>query len=335
MFNSPQPKKKGMKQVANPTVRIENQTLYSSRMEKFWADFKRNWQLHLMICLPMFYLILFNYVPMYGIQVAFKKFSPRAGIWGSEWIGLKNFEKFFGYYLWKEVVINTVALSSYSLIVGWAPPVILALAIHINTHKVFTKITQRISYMPHFISVVVLVGMINTVLNPVTGFMGYFIRLFDIKGYVDIRGSKDAFRHLFVWTGEWQGVGWGSIIYVSALSAVPTELHEAAKIDGASRLRRVWSVDLPTIIPMMALLFIMSSGSILNVGYQKAYLMGNAMNHEVSEIISTYVYKNGIRSGDASFGSAVGLLQSVINTAIVFFVNWIADLLSDGEYAMF
>ena len=321
--------------MANPTVRIENQTLYSSKMEKFWADFKRNWQLHLMICLPMFYLILFHYVPMYGIQVSFKNFSPRAGIWGSEWIGLKNFEKFFGYYLWKEVVINTVALSGYSLLVGWAPPVILALAIHINTHKIFTKITQRISYMPHFISIVVLVGMINTVLNPVTGFMAYFIRLFNIEGYVDIRGSKEAFRHLYVWTGEWQGVGWGSIIYVSALSAVPTELHEAAKIDGASRLRRVWSVDLPTIIPMMALLFIMSSGSILSVGYQKAYLMGNAMNHEVSEIISTYVYKHGIRAGDASFGSAVGLLQSVINTALVFFVNWIADLLSDGEYAMF
>ena len=321
--------------MANPTVRIENQSLYSSRMEKFWANFKANWQLHLMVCLPMFYLILFHYVPMYGIQVSFKTFSPRAGIWGSEWVGLKNFDKFFGYYLWKEVVWNTVALAGYSLLAGFWPPIILALCIHINTGKILKKVTQRVSYVPHLISVVVLVGMINTVLNPVTGFMAYFIRIFDMKDYVDIRGSKDAFRHLYVWTGEWQGLGWSSILYVSTLSSVPAELHEAAKIDGASRLRRVWSVDLPTLLPLMALQFILSSGGILSVGYQKVYLMQNAMNHEVSEVISTYVYKNGIRAGDASFGSAVGLLQTLISTCLVFFVNWIADLLSDGEYGVF
>ncbi len=321
--------------MANPTMRIENQTLYNSRMEKFWADFKQNWQLHLMICLPMFYLILFHYVPMYGIQVSFKKFSPRAGIWGSEWVGLKNFDKFFGYYMWKEVVWNTVAIAGYGLLAGFWPPIILALAIHVNTGKVLKKVTQRVSYVPHFISVVVLVGMINTVLNPVTGFMGYFIRIFNIKDYIDIRGSKDAFRHLYVWTGEWQGLGWSSILYVSTLASVSAELHEAAKIDGASRLRRVWSVDLPTLLPLMALNFILSSGSILNVGYQKVYLMQNAMNHEVSEVISTYVYKNGIRAGDAAFGSAVGLLQTIIGTFLVFFVNWIADLLSDGEYGVF
>lgn len=309
--------------------------LPQTKLEKFWVNFKKNWQLHLMIILPLAYLILFNYVPLYGIQIAFKKYSPRAGIWGSEWVGLKNFEKFFGYYMWKEVVVNTIALSMYSLLAGFPIPIILALVIHVNTGKTLKKITQRISYVPHFISIVVMVGILNTVLNPVTGFVGYFIRAFDVRGYVDIRGNKDAFRHLFVWSGEWQGFGWSSIIYVSALSAVSEDLHEAAKIDGASRLRRIAAVDLPAILPMAALLFIMSCGSILSVGYQKVYLMQNAMNHEVSEVISTYVYKNGIRAGDSSFGTAIGLLQSVINTALIYFVNWIANLLSDNEYGMF
>ncbi len=309
--------------------------LPQTRVEKLWINIKKNWQLHAMIILPFLYMALFSYVPMYGVQIAFKKYSPRAGIWGSPWIGLQNIEKFFGYYMWEQVVFNTLALTTYSIVVGFPIPIIMALIIHVNTGKHLKKITQRISYVPHFISVVVLVGMINTILNPVFGAMSYIIRIFDIQGYVDIRGNKDAFRHLYMWSGEWQAFGWSSIIYVSGLSSVSDELHEAAKIDGASRLRRIWNIDIPSIAPMAAMLFIMSTGSLLSVGYQKIWLMQNAMNHEVSEVISTYVYKNGIRAGDSGFGTAVGLFQAVINTILLMVVNKVAGWLSDGQYGMF
>ena len=310
-------------------------TLATTKAQKFWLRFKKNWQLHLMVFLPLCYLVLFSYVPLYGIQIAFKEYSPRAGIWGSEWVGLKHFEKFFGYYLWPQLVANTISLSLYSIIAGFPIPIILALIIHVNTGKVLKKVAQNVSYIPHFISLVVMVGILNTVLNPVSGFIGYINRITGVTDYLDIRGSKEAFRHLYTWSGIWQSTGWSTIIYVSALSGVPDELHEAAKIDGASRLRRVFSVDFPTILPTVALLLIMRFGSIMSVGYQKAYLMQNGMNIDVSELISTYVYKQGIKNGNMSFGTAIGLLNSVINTALVFLVNWITNLLSDNELGMF
>lgn len=304
-------------------------------MQKFWARFKKNWQLHLMVLVPLAYLILFHYVPMYGITIAFKDYSPRAGIWGSQWVGLKHFEKFFGYYLWPQLVVNTLSLSLYTIFVGFPIPVILALLMHVHTGKALKKIAQNVSYIPHFISLVVMVGILQTVLDPVAGIIGYFNRMIGSASYDDIRGSKEAFRHLFVWSGIWQTAGWSTIIYVSALSGVSEDLHEAAKIDGASRLRRVFSVDFPTILPTVALMLIMRFGSIMSVGYQKAYLMQNASNISVSEIISTYVYKQGLQKGNMSFGTAVGLLNSVINVILVFIVNWVTNILSDNEMGLF
>ena len=315
---------------------VENQIrLPQTQWEKFKVRFVKNWQLHAMIIFPLCYLILFSYVPLYGVQVAFKRYSPRLGIWGSEWVGFKNYEKFFNYYMWKDVVWNTLALSLYSIFAGFPIPIIFALVIHVNTGKALKKVAQNVSYIPHFISLVVMVGILNTVLNPVSGFIGFINRQLGVTGYVDIRGSKEAFRHLYVWSDIWQGTGWSAIIYVSALSSVSEDLHEAAKIDGASRLRRIWSVDLPAILPTVALLLIMRFGSVMSIGYQKAYLMQNGMNHDVSELISTYVYKQGIKAGDSSFGTAIGLLQSVVNAVLVFTVNWIANLISDNELGMF
>lgn len=302
---------------------------------RVWLNFKRHWQLHLMLLIPTAYLILFSYVPMYGIQIAWKNYSPRLGIWGSEWVGWVNFTKFFNYYQWTNLVMNTLALSFYSIFAGFPIPIILALILHVHTGKVLKKIAQNVSYMPHFISMVVMIGILNTVLNPVSGLLGYINRVTGNLSYDDIRGSKEAFRHLYIWSGIWQGAGWSSIMYVSALSAVPEELHEAAKIDGASRLRRVFAIDLPTIMPTVAIMLIMRFGSVMSVGYQKAYLMQNSMNSDVSELISTYVYKQGIRSGNMSFGSAVGLMQSLINTILVFAVNWVSNLLTDGEMGLF
>ena len=304
-------------------------------LQRFWIVFKKNWQLHLMILAPLVYLLVFNYGPLYGLQIAFKDYSPKLGIWGSHWVGLKHFAKFFDYYLWPQLVWNTVAISLYEIAVGFPIPIILALVIHVNTGTKLKKVAQNVSYIPHFISLVVMVGILNTVLNPVSGFLGAIYRLLGVSGYDDIRGSKDAFRHLYVWSGIWQGAGWSAILYVSALSGVPDELHEAAKLDGASRLRRVWSIDLPTILPTICLMLIMRFGSIMSVGYQKAYLMQNSMNIDTSEIISTYVYKQGIAKNNMSFGSAIGLLNSVINMALVFTVNAITNALSDNELGLF
>ena len=302
---------------------------------RFWKNFKRNWQLHLMLLIPFVYLAVFHYGPMYGLQIAFKHYTPRNGIEGSEWIGLANLKSFFGYYRWPNLVMNTLALSLYSIFLGFPIPIILALLMHVYTGKILKKVCQNVSYVPHFISLVVMVGILNTVLNPVSGFIGYINKAFGNIAYEDIRGSESAFRHLYVWSGIWQNTGWSTIMYVSALTAVPDELHEAAKLDGASRLRRIWAVDLPTIMPTIAIMLILRFGSVMSVGYQKAYLMQNGMNIGVSEIISTYVYKYGLRNFSMSFGSAVGLLQSLINTILVFTVNWVTNLLTDNEMGLF
>lgn len=321
--------------MAKSSVAVAPNLAKKTPLQRFWTHFKRDWQLHLMVLLPLAYLILFHYVPMYGIQIAFREYSPRAGIMGSEWVGLKHYEKFFGYYLWPQLVWNTLALSLYSIFAGFPIPIILALIMHVHTGKVLKKVAQNVSYVPHFISLVVMVGILNTVLNPISGLIGFFNQLIGNTNIVDIRASKTAFRHLYIWSGIWQSAGWSSIIYISALSGVPEELHEAAKIDGASRLRRVFSVDFPTILPTVALMLIMRFGSVMSVGYQKAYLMQNATNVAVSEIISTYVYKKGIKEGDMSFGTAVGLLNSVINMTLVFIVNWVTNVLSDNEMGLF
>ena len=311
------------------------QSLSRTGFQQFCVNFMKNWQLHLMILLPFVYILIFNYIPMLHLKMAFMDFNPKMGLENSEWVGLGQFVDFFSYHKWHNLILNTLALSLYSLAASFPIPIILALVIHVNTYKGLKKIAQNISYIPHFISVVIMIGILNTLLNPITGIPSVISNLMG-KGYFrDMRFDVDTFRHLYTWSGVWQGMGWSSIIYVSALSAVPDDLHEAAKLDGASRLRRVWSVDLPTILPTIAIMLIMRFGSVMSVGYQKAYLMQNSMNIDVSELISTYVYKQGIRNGNMSFGSAVGLLNSVINTVLVFVVNWVTNLLTDNEMGLF
>ena len=310
-------------------------TVEQTGLQKFWMTFIKNWQLHLMILLPFAYLAIFHYGPMYGLQIGFRDYSARGGIWNSEWVGLGQFATFFRYYRWADIIWNTLAISLYQILAGFPIPIVLALVIHVNTYKGLKKVAQNISYIPHFISVVIMVGILNTVLNPISGMLGAITRMTGGNYMTDVRGSEDAFRHLYVWSGVWQSMGWSTIIYVSALSAVPDELHEAAKLDGASRLRRVWSVDLPTILPTIAIMLIMRFGSIMSVGYQKAYLMQNSMNIRVSEIISTYVYKKGLGQNNLSYGSAVGLMNSVVNTTMVVVVNWITNVLTDNEMGLF
>lgn len=305
------------------------------KAQLFWKRFKKNWQLHLLILLPLLYVLIFCYWPFYGLQIAWKDYSPRAGIWGSEWVGWENFIEFFRNYEWTTYVKNTIRISLYSILVDFPMPIIFALLLHVNERPFLKKFTQNISYVPHFISVVVLVGIINQIFNPMTGLWGSIIELFNLNVTGDIRISEDAFPHLYVWSGVWASMGWSAIIYVSALSSVSQELHEAAMLDGASRWKRVIHVDIPAILPTISMMLILRCGSILSVGYEKVYLMQNPLNLGKSEVISTYVYKMGIGENDLSYGTAVNLMNSVINVAMMLLVNWIVKKLSDDEQGLF
>lgn len=305
------------------------------KAQLFWKRFKKNWQLHLLILLPLLYVLIFCYWPFYGLQIAWKDYSPRAGIWGSEWVGWENFIEFFRNYEWTTYVKNTIRISLYSILVDFPMPIIFALLLHVNERPFLKKFTQNISYVPHFISVVVLVGIINQIFNPMTGLWGSIIEWFNLNVTGDIRISEDAFPHLYVWSGVWASMGWSAIIYVSALSSVSHELHEAAMLDGASRWKRVIHVDIPAILPTISMMLILRCGSILSVGYEKVYLMQNPLNLGKSEVISTYVYKMGIGENDLSYGTAVNLMNSAINVVMMLLVNWIVKKLSDDEQGLF
>ena len=305
-------------------------------VQKFCVRCRKNWQLHLLMLLPLAYIIIFYYTPMYGLQIAFRDFRPRAGIWGSEWVGLKHFIDFFHAHNFTQLLVNTLGVSLYSIFVGFPIPIILALMLHVSERKVLKKVTQNVAYMPHFISTVVLVGIINQILNPVSGVIGTFYHMFGGIGVApDIRASAAAFRHLYVWSGVWQQMGWSTIIYVAALSGVSHELHEAAELDGASRWKRVLNVDLPAILPTISIMLILRFGSVMSVGYEKVYLMQNDLNLSTSEVISTYVYKIGLGKMRMSYGTAIDLFNSVVNTTMLLSVNAVVRKLTNGEQGMF
>ncbi len=282
-------------------------------------------QLYLFLLLPLLYLLLFEYVPMAGIQLAFRKFPIRDGIWGSPWIGLGNFIKFIQSYQFIRVVGNTLTISLYSLIVGFPIPIAFALILNSFERERFKKTVQTITYMPHFISTVVLVGMILQILNPRIGLYGMVHALFNGGNYPsDLLANPRLFPHIYVWSGVWQTFGWSSIIYTAALTAVSPDLHEAAQIDGAGSLKRVIHIDLPSILPTATVMLIMRCGHIMSVGFEKAFLMQNNLNLSASELISTYVYKIGLASAgtmDYAYSTAIGLFNSVINLILIVMVN--------------
>lgn len=296
------------------------------RKNKFKKEYLNNWQLYLMLLLPVVWLIIFCYVPMTGIQIAFKDFKIRAGIWGSPWCGLYNFERFFKSYQFTRVLKNTLVLSLYQLIAGFPLPIVLALALNVVRVKAYKKFVQMVTYLPHFISVIVIVGMLLQMFNSRNGLYGSIYTALTGNTAPDILSKASAFPHMYVWSGAWQELGWGSIIYLSALSAVDPALHEAAIVDGASRFKRVLVLDLPTILPTATILLIMNVGRIMGIGFEKVYLMQNDLNLTTSEIISTYVYKVslGPAGGDFSLGAAVGLFNSVINLILISIVNTVS-----------
>lgn len=316
------------------SVAAAPQTLVPQKgWHRFAFNCRRDWMLYAMCLVPMIYVLIFNYVPMYGIQLAFRDYRPRKGIWGSPWIGWDNYREFFSFYRSKEIILNTLAISTYQL-ATFPLPVLLALVIHVYKGKTFKKIVQNVSYVPHFISLVVLCGMLSTMLSPMTGIVATLNKAFGWN-IGDLRSDPAAYRHVYIWSGIWQDLGWNTILYLSALSGVPDEVHEAAKVDGASRFRRIWVVDFPTILPMCSLMLIMQFGNLFSVGYQKAYLLMNDTNSSVAAMMSTYVYTHGVRTGNMGLGQAVGLMNSILGMTLTLIANGIADRLSDGEMALF
>ncbi|MBE5770283.1 MAG: sugar ABC transporter permease [Clostridia bacterium] len=291
---------------------------------------KENKALYLM-ALPAFaFIVIFNYWPMYGVQIAFRDFNFVDGIVGSKYVGMKWFNYFFRSNQFETVVTNTLALNIYNLIAGFPIPIILALIMNNIPSKRFRRVAQTISYMPHFISVVVLVGMMSCMFSINSGWVNGIIRA--LGGHpVHLMGEAKYFRHVYVWSGIWQEMGWGSIIYLAALTSIDPGLHEAAMIDGAGKLRRIWHIELPGILPTVAIMLILRFGSMMSSGFDKAYIMQNDMNISVSEVISTYIYDMGMKKYRYSFSAAVGLFNNVINFVLLTVVNKISGKLSGSS----
>lgn len=287
---------------------------------------KQNYQLYIFLIPAIVFIALFMYTPLYGLQIAFKNYRPGAGIWGSAWVGFKWFNQFFSTPRCWEIVKNTLTISIYSLIAGFPLPICLAIILNYVKNLRFKKFAQTVTYMPYFISTVVLVAMMSLFFSPTSGFINTIIKAFGGEP-VYFMGISRLFPHMYVWSGIWQSMGYSSIIYIAALSGVSPELHESAVIDGANILQRIWHIDIPTIMPTMIILLIMSCGNIMNVGYEKVYLMQNDLIADVSEIISTYVYKIGLINNQFSFSTAIGLMNNVINFIILVAANKLSNKL--------
>lgn len=306
---------------------MRNAPAAGPRKKSVFSRLAKDYQLYLLVLPALIWYVLFAYVPMYGVQIAFKDYSGALGILGSPWVGIKHFRSFFrSYYAWT-LIKNTVVLSLYSMAAGFPIPIILSLMLNEVKSPGRKKFAQTVLYAPHFISLVVLVGMLNL--------------FFSAKGPIDTLRmamglesvnyltSPGAFRHLYVWSGVWQEAGWGCVIYLAALSGVDPGLHEAAMIDGASRFQRIWHINLPCLLPTATILLIMNAGSVLSVGFDKAFLMQNDLNMKTSNVISTYIYNRGLVKQNYSFSTAVGLMNNLINFFMVLLVNKIAKALSD------
>ncbi|WP_238358015.1 ABC transporter permease [Cohnella zeiphila] len=294
-------------------------------------SFVRHWPLYAIISLPTAFLIAFSYWPMLGVQIAFRDYSPVLGVWKSPWIGLQQFRSFISSpYFWP-LVKNTLTLSVYYIVVSIPCSVILAIALNEVRSVRFKKLVQMFTYAPYFISTVILVGMIQIILSPTNGPLALIFHQFGVSNPPNLLASANGFSSIYVWSGIWQETGYGAVIYLAALAGVNTDLYEAAKIDGATRVQKIRYVDLPSISPTMIILLILSIGGLLSVGFEKVFLLQNNLNLSKSEIISTYVYKTGLINADFSFASAIGLFNSVVGLILISIVNYTARKVSDSS----
>lgn len=312
----------------NVSIETQNKKR-DGKLKKTLKKMKEQKQLYLLLLPALILTIVFKYIPMYGILIAFKDYNPLLGIGDSAWIGLDNFMKFLASPNFADIFLNTLKLSVFSLIVGFPIPIILAIMLNMVRSKTKKKNIQLILYAPNFISVVVAVGMLFILLSP-TGPINQLVTIFTGEPIM-FMSDPNYFRTIYVLSGIWQGAGWSSIIYVAALANVNPELIEASMIDGANIFQRIRHIDLPTLKPLMVISFILAAGGIMSIGFEKAYLMQTAMNIPASEIIPTYVYKIGLQSGDYGYSTAVGLFNTIINLILLLTVNAIVKKINEGE----
>ncbi len=273
-----------------------------------------------MFAFPLLWYLIFCYVPMYGLQLAFRDYNPRLGYLRSPLVGLRWFQQFFSSYYWKDAVWNTFSISLYSILIGFPIPILLAIIINELQGKRFKKVLQNITYIPHFISTVVLCGMLYLFLSPQYGIVNTFLGMFGIEPVGFLESSK-YFKGVYVASEIWQESGWSSIIYIAALAGIDPALYEAAKIDGAGRIKRIWHVSLPGIVPTIVTLLILKIGQIMSIGFEKAYILQNDLNLKSSEIISTLIYKQGILQGNVGYATALGLMNSCLNLFLIVLAN--------------
>ena len=295
-----------------------------------WKEVARRYELYLFLLPTLVYIFIFCYIPMYGVTMAFKDYRPAIGLLGSPWVGFEHFQRFFRSPQFWNLIKNTVGISLSTLLVSFPFPIALALMLNYLKYKRFKKLSQMITYAPHFISTVVIVGMLMIMLSPRSGIINSLLQTLGMEKIFFMAEPK-WFRTIYVWSGVWQNTGWNSIIYLAALASVDSSVHEAAIIDGADKIKRIWYIDLPSLIPTITILFILNMGSVMNVGFEKVYLMQNSLNLSVSEVISTYVYKTGLINTQFSFSTAVGLFNSAINLFFLVSVNKLTKRLNNSS----
>ena len=295
---------------------------HSHSRSRTFKMIRRNWELYLFVLPAVIYFLVFHFYPMYGVQIAFKEYIATRGIWGSPWVGFEHFSRFFNAYFFWDLIRNTLLINIYQLAL-FPVSIIVALSINELRHGFFKSSVQTITYAPHFISVVVMAGMIIALLNPVTGIVNVLIQKLGGEP-IGFLTDPGWFKTVFVLSGEWQNLGWGAIIYLAALAGIDPQLHEAAKVDGASRLQRIWHINLPGILPTIIILLILNMGSFMAIGFEKIYLLQNPLNMESSDVIQTYVYRSGLLQAQYSYSAAVGLFNSLINFALLISFNQIA-----------
>ena len=295
-------------------------------LRRFGKDLKTNWILYVMILPVIAYYVLFSYVPMAGIQLAFKKYRIKEGIWGSPWIGFDHFERFFSSYNFSTLIVNTLAISIYCLIIGAVIPVLFSVLINYVRNSKWKKTLQMVTYLPYFISNVVMVGMLGIFLGD-SGIINVLLEKIGLEA-IPFLSSGKLFRGVYAWSGVWQSLGYSSVIYIAALSGVDQQIHEAAIVDGASIWRRIWHIDLVELRPTILVLFIMSLGNVINIGYEKVLLMQNSLNTSTSEILSTYIYKVGLINSDYGFSTAVGLFNSLVSMVLLVIANRVSKKLA-------
>ncbi len=305
----------------------------SYKKKSFVASIKRvggDYQLYLLLLPAVLYMIIFHYLPMYGVQLAFKKFIILKGITGSPWVGVKHFARFFESIQFTRLIKNTLGLSFFQLIAGFPLPIILALLLNQARHPSVKKIVQTTIYAPHFISVVVLSGMLYVFLSPVSGIVNQIIQYFGLEP-IYFLGDPKWFKSVYVISGVWQSTGWGTIIYLASLSSIDPSLYEASIMDGASKFQQIFFIEIPSILPTAVILLILNVGRLMEVGFQKAYTLQNYMNLESSEIISTYIYKVGLLKSQYGYSTAIGLFNTLVNIILLVSVNEVAKRLKQNS----